>query len=456
MDKDKNEMFNDENADVSEQTVNLFDAEDTSAAAEPEPSDGGNEKFEDAFKEISDDIDIINNNDKQKKGINISVGALVGVVVGCVAVATLAVFLIMNYIADQPKYGKAEGRTVATVDGYKITDADMGYYIYTEAYNQYYNIEGSNATGDLQGFDWEQDVDGRSLSDIIKENAYNNAIAETVTALKADEILTGEDAWTETNDAQIESTVDGYVTQFGEEGFNLRAKSMGISSANEYARMYTNVMKSQTVQMTVEEDLASYIPENVDLSQYTSDDRGSAKHVLITTYDANNLDPAETPEPGAVDEATGLATAQTVADQAKSGGDFDALMEQYNQDTGETTDGYTFRTGEMVQEFEDAAFALGIDEVSDPVKTSYGYHVIKRIAGFYELQNYWRSQADIKENRGNLDRISVKEIMDGVQEAGEQLQAEQEAASESSSSSSSSETDSSESAEESAATAAAE
>lgn len=76
-----------------------------------------------------------------------------------------------------------------------------------------------------------------------------------------------------------------------------------------------------------------------------------------------------TPDPTAVDDATGLATAQNVAQQAKSGGDFDQLMTQYNTDTSETSAGYTFKKGEMVEEFETAAFALKLNEISEPVKT---------------------------------------------------------------------------------------
>ncbi|MCB0348561.1 MAG: peptidylprolyl isomerase [Bdellovibrionales bacterium] len=37
------------------------------------------------------------------------------------------------------------------------------------------------------------------------------------------------------------------------------------------------------------------------------------------------------------------------------------------------------REGQTVEEFEDAAFALAIDEMSGPVRTSFGLHLIKRI-----------------------------------------------------------------------------
>lgn len=472
MDNEKNEALNDDKiqqvkddvsakiADAASEIKEEIAAADEAArdvkeeAADKieEIADAAEDKAEeiaDAVSEVKDDI--VQAVKKEPKSVNLSMGALIGIIVGCLAVAALVVFLIMNYVNGQPKYGKAEGKTIATVNGEKLTDEDMGYYIYTTATDEYYNIEGDNATGELEGYDWDKDVDGRKLSDIIKEKAYDKAIGEIVTAQKADEVLTGENAWDEQDEQQIQMTVDSYVQQFGEDGFNLRAKSMGISSANEYARMYTRVMKAQNVQTELEENLSDYIPEGVDLSQYVQSDRGTAKHILLMVADTS--DPSATPDPEAYDDATAAALAQTISEQAKNGEDFDSLMEQYNQDTGETTAGYTFGTGEMVPEFEEAAFALGLDEVSDPVKSDYGYHVIKRIAGLYELQGYWKSQAKISENKSSLDKISVQGIMDGVYQSGKQLQEEQ-AASSSSSSSSSGSSSSDESASDSSATSA--
>lgn len=119
-----------------------------------------------------------------------------------------------------------------------------------------------------------------------------NAVADMVTGQQGEKLLTDDNAWTEKNDQQIQSTVDSYVQQFGEDGFSLRARSMGISSANEYARMYTTVMKAQNVQAAMEEDISKFTPEGVDLQNYTQDDRASVKHILIETTDPAAADPA--------------------------------------------------------------------------------------------------------------------------------------------------------------------
>ena len=74
-----------------------------------------------------------------------------------------------------------------------------------------------------------------------------------------------------------------------------------------------------------------------------------------------------------------------VLQKIKDGADFNEMIKEYNEDPGETAiedgtyDGYVFTTGEMVEEFEKAAFALKEGEVSDVIETSYGYHIIKRL-----------------------------------------------------------------------------
>lgn len=76
------------------------------------------------------------------------------------------------------------------------------------------------------------------------------------------------------------------------------------------------------------------------------------------------------------------ATAKTVRDLLVKGGDWNALALQYSTDTGSSSKGGDlgwFPRGQMVTAFEDSAFTLKIGEISQPVKTDYGFHIIQII-----------------------------------------------------------------------------
>ena len=98
--------------------------------------------------------------------------------------------------------------------------------------------------------------------------------------------------------------------------------------------------------------------------------------------------------------------AEEVLKKAQNGDDFDTLMNKYSSDPGLATSplGYIVaKNGNMVQEFEDASFALDVDQISDLVETSFGYHIIKRCAfdeDFYE------------ENKAQLNTIYNSYICD--------------------------------------------
>ncbi|WP_047151037.1 peptidylprolyl isomerase [Aneurinibacillus tyrosinisolvens] len=72
--------------------------------------------------------------------------------------------------------------------------------------------------------------------------------------------------------------------------------------------------------------------------------------------------------------------AKEVEAKLKSGQDFATLAKQYSIDTGSAVKGGDlgfFGKGKMVPEFEKVAFSLPIGKISDPVKSKYGYHIIK-------------------------------------------------------------------------------
>jgi peptidyl-prolyl cis-trans isomerase D len=89
-----------------------------------------------------------------------------------------------------------------------------------------------------------------------------------------------------------------------------------------------------------------------------------ARHILITGKD----------------DAAALAQAQQVLEQAKAGKDFGALASQYSQDPGSAKNGGDLGWADrnsFVKPFADALFSMKVGEISGPVKTQFGYHIIR-------------------------------------------------------------------------------
>lgn len=327
--------------------------------------------------------------------------------------------LLLLFGLQVPKWIDAipEGNTVATVNGESITDLDVQYYIYAQAAT-YAQQNGVSADG-LADFDWNQEVDGKVLANTIKENAVNDAINEVLLIQKGEEngITLGEQEL-----GQIESQVAGIISAYGEDGFALRARTMGIASTKQYQKMYTKVMTAQTVQEDMDTNRSAYYPEDESvLNDFIQPEKASVKHILIKNTEAAAPAEGEAAPAPAEDKR---ATADSVLQRAKSGEDFDALVEEFNEDPGATEAGYTFGKGEMDPAFEAASFALKIGEISDLVESAHGYHIIKRIAGLNELQAYWRNDAKVKIKTGKIDKLDVAAIMADVMAANEELEAE--------------------------------
>lgn len=73
-------------------------------------------------------------------------------------------------------------------------------------------------------------------------------------------------------------------------------------------------------------------------------------------------------------------TANEVKKKLDEGASFEELAKQYSEDPGSKENGGDlgyFGPGKMVPEFEEAAYKLNVGEISKPVKTSHGYHIIK-------------------------------------------------------------------------------
>ena len=77
---------------------------------------------------------------------------------------------------------------------------------------------------------------------------------------------------------------------------------------------------------------------------------------------------------------TSQEQAQSLLEQVHTGADFAALARQHSQCPSKINGGSLgqFGPGQMVKSFEEATFALSIGDISEPVQTQFGYHLIQR------------------------------------------------------------------------------
>ena len=88
----------------------------------------------------------------------------------------------------------------------------------------------------------------------------------------------------------------------------------------------------------------------------------------------------DTNDDGRVDDAEALAFAQTLHQRILDGEDFAGLALQFSNDPGSGTQGGDLGwagRGRYVPEFDEVAFSLAVGEMSEPVKTTFGYHIIE-------------------------------------------------------------------------------
>jgi foldase protein PrsA len=206
-------------------------------------------------------------------------------------------------------------------------------------------------------------IDGEAIS---KDELYDVMVeqygATTVEQLIADKIVAAEAKKEKINitDEELNKEVDKLKESYGgEEVFNqvLASNNTTVDVLKEDLKNYLTMRKLIEPQIEIsDEELKTYFDENKD--SLGEAEQVKASHILVE------------------DEATANEIKQKLAD----GADFAELAKEYSTDEGSKGNGGElgfFPKGTMVTEFEDVAFSLPINEISDPVKSDYGYHIIK-------------------------------------------------------------------------------
>jgi peptidyl-prolyl cis-trans isomerase D len=107
---------------------------------------------------------------------------------------------------------------------------------------------------------------------------------------------------------------------------------------------------------------------NNGIDQYTTPEQVRASHILLKTEGK--------------DDAAVKAKAEEILKQARAGADFADLAKKNSEDDASAKNGGDldyFGRGRMVPEFDAAVFAMAPGQISDLVKTQYGYHIIKLV-----------------------------------------------------------------------------
>ena len=192
-----------------------------------------------------------------------------------------------------------------------------------------------------------------SAGDITKDDFYEElkdrygeeVLREVVTV----KVL--EDKY-EVSDEMIEEEIETAKDQFGE-NFDMVLQQSGFQSEEDYADvLYLSLLQEQALAEDIEitdEEIEQYY----DRSKIEID----AQHILVPDEE----------------------TANEVKEKLDDGEDFGELAAEYSTDGSAQDEGNLgyFSAGSMVPEFEDAVYNMEVDEISEPVQSEYGFHIIK-------------------------------------------------------------------------------
>lgn len=201
---------------------------------------------------------------------------------------------------------------------------------------------------------------------ITKEELYDVLVekygAQTLESLIAERIvkLEAKAQNIEVSEDDIEEKLDIMRNYYGgEEAFNEAMAHYGYEMEKIKDDITVNIQIKKLLEPEIsisEEEISNYFKENK--SFLDQKEQVHARHILVETEDL----------------------AEEVKKKLESGEDFAELAKEYSTDEGSKESGGDlgyFPRGAMVAEFEERAFSLKIDEISEPVKSQFGYHIIK-------------------------------------------------------------------------------
>src|SRR5215207_4976528 len=147
-----------------------------------------------------------------------------------------------------------------------------------------------------------------------------------------------------------------YEKQLKEQGLTEQQVKTDIRGQIISEKLFKEVTKDVKVS---DEQIEKYYEEK-RATQYSQPESRDVRHILVKTK----------------------AKADDISAQLKNGGDFAALAKKFSEDAGSKATGgkLTISKGQTVAEFDKRAFSLKKSQISEPVKTQFGYHIIQALS----------------------------------------------------------------------------
>ena len=227
------------------------------------------------------------------------------------------------------------------------------YYAYYQQIGQDANELFSGASGSLTLLQ----LQANTLESLVRQVLYDQAAEERRIRVDRREVDAAYAA--EYNELLERNGIDEETleTYLANQGRTLADFQAALRSEIE-TQLRNEVLRESIVGVVdpTDDELMAYYEANI--ARYDVGEQIRASHILVSEE----------------------VTAQEVYERLQAGEDFAELASRYSEDTNTKEDGGDlgwFGRGRMVEAFEGAAFALEVGEISEPVETEYGYHIIK-------------------------------------------------------------------------------
>lgn len=245
-------------------------------------------------------------------------------------------------------------KAVATVNGEKITEAEVN-----EELAKRLEVMKQRMGGQEMPAEQKQMLRSRVVDMMVEQELLEQKLKEKNLTVPDEQVM-AEITKIAGEQGQTMEQVEEQIKQMG-------MTMNDIKSQIRYKLMMDKLMAAEMKETVTDEDAKKFYDENPQ--QFEQPEQVEASHILVKVE----------PEATADAKAEAKKKAEDLLKKVKEGGDFEALAKEHSDCPSAAEGGKlgSFGRGQMVKEFEEAAFAMKKGEVSGIVETQFGYHIIK-------------------------------------------------------------------------------